>query len=50
MEQIQRHYIEGVDSRENQPQLAHTAKSSQSFDEEGKDLEFVATVEVYPEA
>lgn len=47
MEQIQRHYIEALIQEKINPTGAPQIEPK--FDEEGKDLEFVATVEVYPE-
>lgn len=47
MEQIQRHYIEALIQEKINPTGAPQIEPK--ADEEGKDLEFVATVEVYPE-
>ncbi|RUO21151.1 trigger factor [Aliidiomarina iranensis] len=47
MEQIQRHYIEALVQEKINP--AGSPRFEPKVDEEGKDLEFVAVFEVYPE-
>ncbi|RUO30516.1 trigger factor [Aliidiomarina sanyensis] len=47
MEQIQRHYIEALVQEKINP--AGSPRFEANVDEEGKDLEFVAIIEIYPE-